>query len=138
MQVLHEYRILFTVKYFSNASTRLVEVVLTRGGLSVITLFSHKTQPGTSDRTLAEILTLKRRRISIFLICNGRNARRSPARVSFKQGATFLVFPSGPTQQPAKQLRLFPIFEAQFLQGSRFSFLSYVCNTEHGKTLKAP
>lgn len=34
MQVLHEYLILFTVKYFSNASTRLVEIVLTLGLLT--------------------------------------------------------------------------------------------------------
>lgn len=31
MQVLHEYLILLTVKYFSNASTRLAEIVLTLG-----------------------------------------------------------------------------------------------------------
>lgn len=44
MQVLHEYLILFTVKYFSDASTRLVEMVLTLGLLtrhSIIYLFIY-------------------------------------------------------------------------------------------------
>lgn len=40
MQVLHEYLILFTVKCFSNASTRLVEIVLTLGLLTLL-LFSN-------------------------------------------------------------------------------------------------
>lgn len=64
MQVLHEYLILFTVKYFSNASTRLVEIVLTSGRLTrleVITLFIRKTQLGTFSTTLAKISTPKRR-----------------------------------------------------------------------------
>lgn len=56
MQVLHEYLILFTVKYFSNASTRLVEIVLTLGLLTLllfINLFIHKTPLGTFNRILA-------------------------------------------------------------------------------------
>lgn len=64
MQVLHEYLILFTVKYFSNASSRLVEIVLTSGlltRLQVITLFIRKTQLGTFNTTLAKVSTPKRR-----------------------------------------------------------------------------
>lgn len=56
MQVLHEYLILFTVKYLSNASTRLVEIVLTLGLLNLllfINLFIHKTLLGTFNRILA-------------------------------------------------------------------------------------
>lgn len=55
MQVLHEYLILFTVKYLSNASTRLIEIVLTLGLLTLllfINLFIQKTLLGTFNRIL--------------------------------------------------------------------------------------
>lgn len=54
MQVLHEYLILFTVKYFSNASTRLVEIVLTLGLLTPHSIVIYQfiyPQNSTGDLT---------------------------------------------------------------------------------------